>query len=49
MHYASCAFELMEKYDLANASRRVQALVPYLPNDAHILFDAGYLTPKGPV
>jgi hypothetical protein len=35
----------MGKLELTNAIRRVRSAVPFLPNDAFALFEAGYLTP----
>ena len=45
LHHASYVFEGMGKLELTNAIRRVRSAVPFLPNDAFALFEAGYLTP----
>ena len=45
LHHASYVFESMGKFELVNAMRRVRDVIPFLPDDARILFDAGYLTP----
>jgi hypothetical protein len=45
LHHSSYVFEGIGMIGLANALRRVRAAVPFMPKDAFILFEAGYLTP----
>ena len=45
LHHAAYVFESMERFEVANALRRVRAAVPFMSKDAYILFEAGYLTP----
>ena len=44
-HHASYVFESLGMLDLTNALRRVRTAIPFMPKDAAILFQAGYLTP----
>jgi hypothetical protein len=44
-HHASYVFESLGMIDLINALHRVHTAVPFMSNDASLLFQAGYLTP----
>lgn len=45
LHYVAYVFHGASMFDLANSIRRLREGNPFLPHDAAILLDAGYLTP----
>jgi len=45
LHHASYIYEALGQVELVNTLRRVRDLIPFMADDAFLLFDAGYLTP----
>ena len=45
LYYVAYVFHGASMFDLANSIRRLREGSPFLPHDAAILLDAGYLTP----
>jgi hypothetical protein len=45
LHHASYVFKGIGELEMANVLCQVRAAVPFMPGDASLLFNAGYLTP----